>query len=118
MALTVFNSLAAGPVGWPGLRTLLEMGILFFGVLGVFALLRWRAAILVTLILLGVGLGISFHEFFVEDSWRLAILQEEGVDYFFVEFLAWLGPMMLGAVWYLRLKDLPGRLWIGEIFNF
>ena len=115
MLVEGFDSLAAGAVRFPGLGTLVEMGCLFLGVLGVFWWLRWRAAILVVLIILGAGLGISFHEFFVEDSWRLAILQDEGVDYFCVEFLAWLGPMMLGAVWYVELKRLPGRKWILEL---
>jgi len=91
------------------------MGALFLVVLGVFALLRWRAAILVVLILLGVGVGVSFHEFFVDDFLRVAILQDEGVGYFFVEFLAWLGPLMLGAAWYVELKTIPGRTWIREM---
>ena len=115
MMVAVIDSWAAGAVRFPGVGTLVEMGCLFLGVLGVFWLLRWRAALLVVLILLGVGVGISFHEFFVEDSWRVRILQDEGVEYFFVEFLAWLGPMMLGAAWYVRLKALPERRWIIEM---
>ncbi|MCP4710969.1 MAG: hypothetical protein GY869_20285 [Planctomycetes bacterium] len=115
MMVAVFDSLAVGAVRFPGVATLLQMGGLFLGLLGVFALLRWRAAILVVLIILSAGVGVSFHEFFVDDYLRVRILQDVGVGYFFLEFLAWLGPLMLGTVWYLRLETLPERKWLLEM---